>query len=98
MKSRLKSRGDSLSLWNDQKATRNDDEDRITRNQSQGTNSLEQEINENDDDNEKELVSIVYASIGELPAFLFGWMDILVNITAISACRYKRCCIQTNIH
>ena len=73
-------------------------EDRITRNQSQGTNSLEQEINENDDDNEKNLVSIVYASIGELPAFLFGWMDILVNITAISACRYKRCCIQTRIY
>ena len=36
---------------------------------------------------EKHLVVVMYSYLGELPAFLFGWVDILINITAVSACR-----------
>ena len=57
-----------------------------TQNGSQ-VDSLEIEVEENDND-EKHLVSVVYASLGELPAFVIGWIDILINITAVSACRY----------
>ena len=36
---------------------------------------------------EKHLVVVMYSYLGELPAFLFGWVDLLINITAVSACR-----------
>ena len=50
-------------------------------------NSLEWNIDEENEVSCRHLISVVYASLGELPAFLFGWMEILVNITAVSACR-----------
>ena len=50
--------------------------------------SLEIELEEDNGD-EKYLVSVVYSSLGELPAFLFGWVEILINVTAVSACRYQ---------
>ena len=50
--------------------------------------SLEIEVDDDKcDDNY--LVSVVYSSLGELPAFLFGWVEILINVTAVSACRYQ---------
>lgn len=48
------------------------------------------EIEEDDDNGDDNyLVSVVYSSLGELPAFLFGWVEILINVTAVSACRYQ---------
>ena len=71
------------SLWKNRRGHGN------TRNKQNRPqlDSLEIELDESDGD-EKYLVSVVYSSLGELPAFLFGWIEILISVTAVSACRY----------
>ena len=71
------------SLWKNRRGHGNP---RNKQNRPQ-LDSLEIELDESDGD-EKYLVSVVYSSLGELPAFLFGWIEILINVTAVSACRY----------
>ena len=73
-------------LWKSRRVINGQDNPRINHNRPQ-LDSLEIELDENVGD-EKYLVSVVYASLGELPAFLFGWVEILINVTTVSACRY----------
>ena len=73
-------------LWKSRRVLNGQDNPRINHNRPQ-IDSLEIELDENEGD-EKYLVSVVYASLGELPAFLFGWVEILINVTTVSACRY----------
>ena len=61
-------------LWKSRRVLNGQDNPRINHNRPQ-LDSLEIELDENVGD-EKYLVSVVYASLGELPAFLFGWVEI----------------------
>ena len=78
-------RNDYSSFWKSRRGSNGQENSRIKQNRPQ-LDSLEIELDENYCD-EKYLVSVVYASLGELPAFLFGWIEILINVTAVSACR-----------
>ena len=39
--------------------------------------------------NGKHIATLVYNIFGEFPAFITGWLDVLVNLTVVSACRYQ---------
>ena len=92
--SKNRSRNNHSSLWKNQLESRNE-EITSTRPHLSQLNSLELEVDKDTND-EKYLVSVVYASLGELPAFLFGWMEILINVTSVSACRYGN--VNTQIY
>jgi hypothetical protein len=88
------SRNNHSSLWKNHLESRNE-EITTTRPNLTQLDSLEVEVDQDTND-EKHLVSVVYASLGELPAFLFGWMEILINVTSVSACRYEN--VSTQIY
>lgn len=49
--------------------------------------SDEDEVDENPAIKSRHISSVIYNTFGELPAFIVGWTDVLINISVVSACR-----------